>query len=558
MRFDHARANALALNGIYEASKILSSSLNLESTVRDVLNLLSSYMQMRRGIVALKENGGHPVVIAAAGMSPLAVQRGEASLPRAVADAILTSNMPYVVADMVNDPLFAGSGPSGKGAKRPIAFIGVPIKSTDKPFGLLAVERDWDADAEVHFEFDVRFLAMVANLIGQTVRLRQNVVTDRERLLIEQSRLQKALDHRRMETKDEQGCCGAGTIVGRSRPMQDVLNQVRQVAPTRSSVLLRGESGTGKELIARAIHQASQRAKASFVEVNCAALPETLLESELFGHEKGAFTGASQERKGRFELADGGTLFLDEIGEISPSFQAKLLRVLQEGTFERVGGNRTIKVDVRLISATNKNLEEAVAKGTFRADLYYRISVVPILIPPLRERPDDIPALASCFLSRFNKENGRSLGLAEDAMAVLKHCYFPGNVRELENCVNRVATMTRSDVIHAADMACQRDQCLSSVLWRHRPADARPTGGMGPAPDPFATDLPVEAGATCPMPPQPPRAEPDMGALSPRDRLIQAMEKTGWVQAKAARLLGLTPRQIGYALRKYGVEMKHL
>ncbi|MEO5337486.1 MAG: nif-specific transcriptional activator NifA [Magnetospirillum sp. WYHS-4] len=556
MRVDHARANALALNGIYEASKILSSSLNLESTLRDVLNLLSSYMLMRRGMVALvdKDAGAQPVVIAAAGMTPQALERGEARLPKAVVDAIMTANIPHVVADMAGDPMFAGFfGGAKSRPDQPVAFIGVPIKAADKPIGVLTIERDWDDEGDVHFEFDVRFLAMIANLIGQTARLRQNIATDRERLLIEQSRLQKALDHRRHETRDEQGGCLAGSIVGQSRVMQEVLSQVRQVAQTRSTVLIRGESGTGKELIARAIHQASQRAKAAFVEVNCAALPENLLESELFGHEKGAFTGASHERKGRFELADGGTLFLDEIGEISPAFQAKLLRVLQEGEFERVGGNKTIKVDVRLISATNKNLEEAVANGTFRADLYYRISVVPVLVPPLRDRPEDISKLAGCFLTRFNKENKRDLRLSDEALAVLQHCYFPGNVRELENCVSRVATMAKAEVIRASDMACQRGQCLSSALWKHRPADARPVGGLGPAPA-FG-----EALASCPLPSAPPMArEPDRAALSPRDRLIQAMETAGWVQAKAARMLGLTPRQIGYALKKYGVEVKQL
>ncbi len=230
-------------------------------------------------------------------------------------------------------------------------------------------------------------------------------------------------------------------------------------------MLLRGESGTGKELFARAVHDLSARKAKPFIKLNCAALPESVLESELFGHEKGAFTGAVGQRAGRFELAHGGTLLLDEIGEISPSFQAKLLRVLQEGEFERVGGTRTLKVDFRLICATNKNLEEAVAKGEFRADLYYRINVIPVFLPALRERPGDIALLARAFLDRFNAENGRRLKLSAGAMAMLERCYFPGNVRELENCVRRTATLAHGEVIVREDLSCAAGDCLSALLW---------------------------------------------------------------------------------------------
>jgi Nif-specific regulatory protein len=292
-----------------------------------------------------------------------------------------------------------------------------------------------------------------------------------------------------------------------------------------------------------------------------------------------SFTGATAQRKGRFELADKGTLFLDEIGEISPAFQAKLLRVLQLGEFERVGGSATIKIDVRLVAATNRNLEESVAKGDFRSDLYYRISVVPIFIPPLRDRKGDIPLLAREFLDRFNAENDANLSLTESAMDVLTSCYFPGNVRELENCIRRTATLANSERLVAGDFACRNDECLSAVLWK-KPADS--TDGFVP--------LPIGRGASygksvrppsvVPSRPAPldeqPRAESavpppalrsvsaDAPAPSPaadepeidRDRLVEAMETAGWVQAKAARILGLTPRQIGYALRKHAIPVK--
>jgi len=318
---------------------------------------------------------------------------------------------------------------------------------------------------------------------------------------------------------------------------------VHMAAPSNSTVLLRGESGTGKEVIARSIHFLSSRKDKPFIKVNCAALTESLLESELFGHEKGAFTGAMQERKGRFEQANGGTLFLDEIGDTSPTFQVKLLRVLQEREFERVGGNKTIKVDVRLICATNKNLEEAVGEGEFRADLYFRINVISIFLPPLRERKEDIPLLVDNFLNKFNKENRTKVSLAPEAMNVLANCNWPGNVRELENCVQRFATMARGNVIHEVDIPCQTNHCLSSTLWKYQPKHH-----VIPI---ESTSLQVDS------PSRPQEIEPvDEYQLTEREQLVRAMEKSGWVQAKAARMLNLTPRQMGYALKKYNIEVK--
>jgi Nif-specific regulatory protein len=314
-------------------------------------------------------------------------------------------------------------------------------------------------------------------------------------------------------------------------------------------MLLRGESGTGKEVVARAIHYLSPRKDGPFIKLNCAALSETLLESELFGHEKGAFTGAQSERKGRFELAHGGTLFLDEIGEISPSFQTKLLRVLQEREFERVGGSRSIKVDVRLITATNRDLEKAVSKGDFRADLYYRINVVSIFIPPLRERREDIPYLVEHFLEKFRLENNRELTISPRALNIMINCFWPGNVRELENCVERTATMMRGEVIDEVHFSCQQNKCLTQFL--HEPIHA----------DPIAVSGPIEVAAARGKPAIPIKEIPyaDSAAQPPgteRERLIWALEQSGWVQAKAARVLNISPRQMGYALQKYNIEVK--
>ena len=477
----------------------------------------------------------------------------------------MTTGIPMVVPDAAEEPLLAEYiAECGALEDERVSFFCVPIKTTEKPFGALSVERAWDGSAQYVFEHDLRFLTMVATLIGQTASLHRKLANDRETLMTDAARL-----HKRMaEVRPTLPIRGLEDVVGNSDAMARVFAQVQQAAPTKATILLRGESGTGKELVARAVHILSARAQKPFVKVNCAALSESVLESELFGHEKGAFTGAVAERKGRFELSTGGTLFLDEIGEISSNFQAKLLRVLQEGEFERVGGNKTVKVDVRLIAATNRDLEAGVADGSFRADLYYRLNVVPIFLPPLRERSGDIPLLAMYFLKQFNEENGRSMAFSHTALEALQRCYFPGNVRELENCVYRTATMTKGEVIDEMDLSCKQDTCLSSTLWHKRnPADKAtpnlsapipvPTGPMAPQP-PAAPTVPASTVPAPPVTAAPSLPSLDDEDLSERERLVQAMERCGWVQAKAARLLGLTPRQIGYALKKHNIEIQQL
>lgn len=339
-------------------------------------------------------------------------------------------------------------------------------------------------------------------------------------------------------------------MLGDSQALRKLREHLVKVAKAKTTVLLRGESGTGKELVAKAIHELSPRAKQPFIKVNCAALTETLLESDLFGHEKGAFTDASSLRKGRFEAADKGTLFLDEIGEISGSFQAKLLRVLQEQEFERVGSNHTIKVDVRVIAATNRDLEKAVQRKEFRQDLYYRISVVTLRVPALRERRGDIPLLAAQFLKNFNTENDHTLTFAPEAIEVLMNCEFPGNIRELENCVQRTAVLATGPSILRTDFACYADQCLAAALWKNGPPTSENSTTIEPS---AARAAPPVGDGQAPIGPATTR-----GRVPDADTVIAAMEKCGWVQAKAARLLGLTPRQIGYVLRKHGIEIKRL
>lgn len=317
-------------------------------------------------------------------------------------------------------------------------------------------------------------------------------------------------------------------IIGHSARIRAIMHEIQQAARSRSTVIIRGESGTGKELGARALHKLSERRDQPFIKLNCAALPETLLESELFGHERGAFTGAIKMRRGRFELADKGTLFLDEIGDMSLAMQVKLLRVLQERTFERVGGHRPITVDVRIITATNVDLEEAVRARRFREDLYYRLHVVPIVLPALRERKEDIPLLVGHFLGRYNAENRKSVKISSAAMDLIVEYDWPGNVRELENCVERMIVMARRDVI--------------------APEDVPLPIGLHPLSTPVSPPRLESGVATLP------KAVADIE----RERLIEALRRSGGVQTRAASLLGITPRQLGYKLKKYRIAPKTL
>ena len=527
---------------VYEVSKILNSSLDLHKTMRSVLNVLSSHLQMQRGMVALLQEDGFLQVIAATGMNEDEISHGRFKSGEGVMGNILKTGFPAVVPDITKEALFLNRTGSRKGkSKSVISFIGVPIKAGREIIGVLSFDQENQEDLR-NFGNDVRFLSMVANLVGQTVRLHQKVAQDRAILMHEKQRLQSELHDK----------YSIDNVIGQSKIMQSVFAEVHQVATSKSTVLLRGESGTGKEAIARAIHHLSPRKDKPFIKVNCAALSETLLESELFGHEKGSFTGASQERKGRFEMAHGGTLFLDEIGDISPSFQTKLLRVLQEREFERVGGNKTIRVDVRLVAATNRNLEEAVAHNEFRADLYYRINVVSIFLPPLRERREDIPLLAEYFLEQANEEGGKRLKFSAEAMQVMCNCQWPGNVRELSNCIERITAMTQGNVIRKKDLLCDRDMCFSSIMWQQQSKrNVIPIVSTQAPSHPVAREVP----AVPPAETEPTEYVGEYGDPQ-KHQIIDALEKCGWVQAKAARLLGITPRQMGYAITKFGIDVK--
>jgi Nif-specific regulatory protein len=582
---------------VYEICRILGASLDIDRSFHDAINVLAAHLGLPRVMIVLASDEDPDLLKlhSAVGLSRENEQRGSWRRGEGVIGRVFASGLPVVVPDVGQSSEFIDrTGAFGAQPDRMMAFIVVPLKTERQRLGVLAAQREVSGNARL--SDDQRMLTMVSTLLAQAAALHLAVRDEHQRLQQEATRLQKAL------TREPKGRHSLENVVGVSRNMQEVFAEVHQAAPSRATVLLRGESGTGKEAIARAVHFLSPRKDAPFIKVNCAALTESLLESELFGHERGAFTGAAGDRKGRFELAHGGTLFLDEVGDISAAFQAKLLRVLQEREFERVGGNKSIKVDVRLICATNRDLEKMVQRGEYRADLYYRINVVSIFLPPLRQRRDDIPPLVAHFLERFNKENRRALKITPEAMKVMTNCYWPGNVRELENCIERTATMVQGDYIRDLAFPCKHNRCLTQTLHHVEKEDAvaPATATIDFVPRGAAPGYAVPSNGAAPyLPPGMPatglgssghassaaRALSDgdldddvtligptsrlgdmpvrsMGNEPPMDddraRLIWALEQCGWVQAKAARLLKVTPRQLGYALQKHRIEVRKL
>ena len=503
------------LDTLYKVSHVLSRSLDPNETLKDVLKLLHDNGGMRGGMVTLADPESGELLLNAIycerdDIKPEAVRyrSGEG-----IVGAILAHDRTVVVRRIADEPRFLDK----LGLyDLELPFIGVPIHiGRTGPVGVFAAQPKSGAD-ELLGEWS-RFMEMVANLIAQNLRLANQVEREKQDIAEERDQLRRTV----------RGKYGFDNIVGHTPVMRRVFEQVRQVAKWNTTVLVRGESGTGKELIANAIHYNSPRANGTFVKLNCAALPENLLESELFGHEKGAFTGASAQRKGRFEQADGGTIFLDEIGEISSTFQAKLLRVLQEGEFERVGGNRTLTVDVRVITATNKDLEHEVEEGRFREDLYYRLNVMPIRMPPLRERIEDVPDLARFLVTKLAKAQGRPLEISDSAVRVLCRHGWPGNVRELENTLERAAIMSEEGLI-------DRDVMVATGLEEQMLAAPRAAASAAPAVD---------------------FNDPDMDE---REKVIAALEQAGWVQAKAARLLNMTPRQIAYRIQTLNITVRKI
>ena len=427
----------LEIGILQQTSQILGSSLELEELFGQVMRLLEQRLGLQRAALVRRDESGQRLRIAAAvGLSEEQQARGSYEMGEGVTGQVVATGEPRIVRDTATEPDFlhrTGVMAAGDGDE-PMSFVCVPIRYEDQIVGAISVAKPLEDDATL--AADARLIAILAANIAQAIHINEIVQLQQDQWREQTERLQENL----------RGKFRFENIIGTSAAMMEVFATIGIVASSRATCLLLGETGTGKELIAKAIHYNSPRREAPFIRVNCGALTENLLESELFGHVKGSFTGALRDKVGRFEAADGGSIFLDEIGTLDPQLQVKLLRVLQEREFERVGDHRTIKVDVRVIAATNLDLEQEVRRNRFREDLYYRLNVVTVHLPPLRNRRDDVPRLIDHFLDKYNDENGRNLRkINREMMSVLQRYPWPGNVRELENAIERAVVLSQSD-----------------------------------------------------------------------------------------------------------------
>jgi Nif-specific regulatory protein len=496
------------LSLLFEISKKLSETLDLKRALKPILQMMAEHMEMLRGtLTILNRKRGEIIIEEAYGLSPEEQAKGKYRMGEGITGKVIDTGQPAIIPRISDEPLFLDRTGSRKDLnKTDITFICVPIKIGSEVIGALSVDRLFSE--RISLKEDVRLLTIIASTISQAVRLRQLAQEDVEKIREENQRL-----HDELKTKYR-----PKAIVGNSKMMRNVYTLIDQVCRTNTTVLILGESGVGKERVAHAIHYNSNRADRPFIKINCAALPESLIESELFGHERGAFTGATAARKGRFEAADKGTIFLDEIGDLPLPVQIKLLRVLQEKEFERIGGNTTIKTNVRIITATNKNLDALMEEGKFREDLYYRLNVFPILVPPLRERKTDIMLLTDYFVDKYSKEHGKSIArISIPATDMLMNYHWPGNVRELENCIERAIILCTDGIIQSYH--------LPPNLQRNE------------------TDSPRERGG----------AFKEIIINLEREIIIDELKRSRGNMAKAARALGITERMMGLRVAKYGI-----
>jgi Nif-specific regulatory protein len=495
------------LTTLLEISQALSGTLDLKAGLHRVLEVLEKHHGLVSSAVMLLREDSKEIYIEAAFGLTAEGQRARYRLGEGITGRVVESGKPVVVPQASHEPLFLGRAtPTRAINKHEITLICVPIIVHRKTLGALAAVLRYKKDRD--YDREVKFLRVAGSMIAQALKIHHMVEMDKQRLLDENIHLRQELKQR----------YDFSNLIGNSGPMRQVYEQIAQVAPTNTTVLIRGESGTGKEMIAHAIHYSSPRAKRPFIKVSCAALPESLIESELFGYEKGAFTGAAARKKGRFEMAEGGTLFLDEIGELSQATQIKLLRVLQEREYERLGGTETIKSNVRPIAATNKDLEMAMRQGTFREDLYYRLNVFAIYLTPLRERRPDILELAEHFVDKYAREHHKRIKrISTPAIDMLSSYHWPGNVRELENCIERTLLVCEGNVIHGHH--------LPPTLQTASASDTVTRLSLSTAIEAYEKDL-----------------------------IQDALKTARGNRARAAKLLDTTERILGYKVKKYDID----
>ena len=496
---------------LYDISKALHQQLDLKKSLYKVLEILSSSMQMVRGTITILDLLRDEIHIEVAhGISRRAVERVRYKVGEGITGRVIETGKPVAIPKISEEPLFLNRTEARRHLQdRENSFFCVPVKKGKNVVGALSVDRPYQPDYAL--KTGLRLLSVIATMIAQHVINLEIIRREKELLREENRRLRRELTNK----------YSVSNIIGNSNKMREVFQMVSQVSKSNATVLIRGESGTGKELVANSIHYNSLRAKGPFIKVNCAALPVNLIESELFGHEKGAFTGAHKQTIGKFELAHGGTIFLDEIGSIDGEVQVRLLRVLQEKEFERVGGHKTIRTDVRIIAATNKNLEEAVAEESFRGDLYYRLNVFPIYLPPLRERKTDILLLADFFLEKYSAENVKQIKrFSTPAIDMMMDYHWPGNVRELENCIERAVLLCEEGVIHSY----------------HLPPTLQTGDESGTLPS-----VSIEEAV----------------ANLEREMIIDALKNTRGNITKAAEMVKTTVRKFSYKAKNHGIEYRY-
>ena len=495
---------------LYEISNAIYATLDLKRSLYSVLDLMAEHLGMNRGSIAILNPDTSEIHTEVAhGISPAAKSKGRYKLGEGITGRVIETGRPIAVAKIGNEPLFLDRMGARKGIdKSKISFICVPIKDGQKVIGALSVDRVFEGSSPL--KEDVRLLAIISSLIAQKAALLEKINREKELLKKENLRLKKELNKR----------YSFSNIVGNSRKMQEIFYLITQVAKSNATVLLLGESGTGKEMVANAIHYNSLRSSKPIVKVNCAALPANLVEAELFGYEKGAFTGATRQKEGKFELANGGTIFLDEIGSLALDSQGKLLRVLQEREIEKLGGTKTVKVNVRLIAASNQDLARAVEENRFREDLFYRLNVYPIYLPPLREREADVLLLADYFLDKYAREYNKGIKrISTPAIDALVQYSWPGNVRELENCIERAVLLCEDHVI--------RSYHLPPSLQTAEETGTQQTKSLKNAVETFEKEI-----------------------------LIDALKSSRGNMRQAANALQTTERIFSYKVRKYNINPK--
>ena len=499
------------LSAILQISRVLTSSFDLEKNLAAVLELLAGQLEMQRGCVFLLNSLSRELkIVVAYGLTREEIDRGKYRIGEGIVGRVMESGRPMFIPNIGAEPKFLNRTDS-RPQKSGVSFLCIPIELDGHIMGVITVDRIY-TEAHGNVDDDLRVLAIVASFIAQFVKLWEHFQQTEQECGLLRSQLREKFN--------------LSNIIGESPAFQQVLKSVRKVAATDTTVLLLGESGTGKELIAQTLHYQSRRSKAPFVAVNLAALPENLIEAELFGVEKGAYTGAAARRVGRFEMAGQGTIFLDEIGELPLNLQVKLLRVLQERSFERIGSSETLQANARVVAATHRNLPEEVAKGNFREDLYWRLNVVPVELPPLRSRAEDIPLLLDYYICKFNRMYDRRVQFAPMVIGQLTRYQWPGNVRELSNIVERLVIMAEKETILLEDLPFGFSAKKTGLL--PVPADTSDRQG----------DL-----------------ENEIEQLE-RLRIIRALKDCRCIQERASAVLGLTPRQLGYRIKKYKIDLR--